>query len=100
MLRQLAAALAIAAVVAPLGCSSGKPPPRPRAAEVPSAGEPAVRPPPGPELAAVGARTAVAPKPLGDAVKRGLAWLASHQLDGGGWGQGDEPQQLRGGEPS
>lgn len=28
------------------------------------------------------------PKPLGDPVKKGLAWLASHQNSDGGWGQG------------
>jgi hypothetical protein len=33
---------------------------------------------------------AVAPKPVPRTVARGLAWLAGHQLSGGGWGQGDE----------
>ena len=35
-------------------------------------------------------KTAVEPKPLTDEVRLGLKWLASHQLKGGGWGQGDE----------
>ncbi|MEM9346050.1 MAG: prenyltransferase/squalene oxidase repeat-containing protein [Planctomycetota bacterium] len=36
------------------------------------------------------------PKPLSDAVKKGLAWLASQQLENGGWGQGEESLQMRG----
>ena len=42
--------------------------------------------------------TAVTPKPLGAPVKKGLAWLVEHQLAGGGWGQGEESAQMRGGE--
>lgn len=33
-------------------------------------------------------------KPLSDATRRGLAWLAKHQLQGGGWGQGDESPSM------
>jgi hypothetical protein len=41
------------------------------------------------------------PKPLSDAVKKGLAYLAAQQLPSGGWAQGEESQQMRGnGEPS
>jgi hypothetical protein len=42
--------------------------------------------------------TATAPKPLSRNVKKGLDWLVEHQLPGGGWGQGDESPQMRGGE--
>jgi Prenyltransferase and squalene oxidase repeat len=42
--------------------------------------------------------TAVTPKPLGAPVKKGLAWLVEHQLSSGGWGQGEESAQMRGGE--
>ena len=37
------------------------------------------------------------PKPLSDAVKKGLDWLSKQQLDNGGWGQGEESAQMRGG---
>src|SRR4051812_36222437 len=40
--------------------------------------------------------TAVDPKPLGDRVKKGLDWLQKHQLDSGGWGQGEESANMRG----
>lgn len=33
-------------------------------------------------------------KPLSEATQRGLAWLAKHQLQGGGWGQGDESPSM------
>ena len=36
------------------------------------------------------------PKPLSDAVKRGLQWLADQQLESGGWGQGEESARMRG----
>ena len=42
--------------------------------------------------------TAVTPKPLSTQVKNGLAWLAEHQLAGGGWSQGEESAQMNGGE--
>jgi len=38
------------------------------------------------------------PKPLSDQVKKGLDWLAKQQLDSGGWGQGEESAQMRGGK--
>jgi len=41
--------------------------------------------------------TAVEPKPIAPAVKKGLDWLVEHQLKDGGWGQGDESQQMGGG---
>ncbi len=41
--------------------------------------------------------TAVPPKPISPSVKRGLDWLVEHQLKDGGWGQGDESQQMGGG---
>jgi hypothetical protein len=41
--------------------------------------------------------TAVEPKPLSANVKNGLAWLVEHQLPGGGWGEGEESAQMRGG---
>jgi hypothetical protein len=40
------------------------------------------------EPKAEAAATPVKPKPLSDAVKRGLAYLVSQQQDNGGWGQG------------
>ncbi len=42
-------------------------------------------------------KTAVTPKALSAQVKKGLAWLASHQLDNGAWGQGDEAGGMRSG---
>jgi Prenyltransferase and squalene oxidase repeat len=42
--------------------------------------------------------TAIEPKPLRRNVKKGLDWLAEHQLPGGGWGQGEESAQMRGNE--
>ena len=51
-------------------------------------------PPPGDDdhvaVAGVSWKTAVKPKALSTTVDEGLAWLAKHQLEGGGWGQGDE----------
>jgi hypothetical protein len=41
--------------------------------------------------------TAVEPKPLSRNVKKGLDWLVEHQLAGGGWGEGEESAQMRGG---
>lgn len=37
---------------------------------------------------------AVQPAPLGDAAKKGVRWLLKHQQKGGGWGQGEESQQM------
>jgi len=39
-------------------------------------------------------KTAVKPKDLSANVKRGLEWLAKHQLDNGAWGQGDEAASM------
>ena len=41
---------------------------------------------------------AVEPKPLSEQVRKGLAWLAEHQLSSGAWGQGEEAQRMGGGE--
>lgn len=90
MLRQLAATLAIVALVAPLGCGSGGKQTSRTTDQVVVAPTP---PDPGKPVIATDA------KPLADTVKRGLAWLASHELKGGGWGQGDEAAQLRQNEP-
>ena len=43
------------------------------------------------------ATAAVAPKPLPNSAIKGLEWLAAHQLDSGGWGQGEESQEMGGG---
>jgi len=40
---------------------------------------------------------AVNPKPLSENVKKGLAWLAEHQLKSGAWGQGEESANMGGG---
>jgi len=49
-----------------------------------------------PAAAPNGWTTAVEPKPLAPPVLKGLAWLAEHQLPGGGWGQGEESAQMGG----
>jgi hypothetical protein len=41
--------------------------------------------------------TAVDPKVLSSNVRKGLGWLAEHQLASGGWGQGEESAQMGGG---
>jgi hypothetical protein len=38
--------------------------------------------------------TAVDPKPLSGNVKKGLDWLVSHQLEDGGWSQGEESHHM------
>ena len=40
---------------------------------------------------------AVEPKPLSEQVMLGVQWILGHQLDGGGWGQGEESIQMGGG---
>lgn len=50
------------------------------------------------DSAAVTWRTAVEPKPLSEGVLKGLDYLAQRQLESGGWGQGDESQQMGGGQ--
>lgn len=44
------------------------------------------------------ATAAVAPKPLPNSALKGLDWLAAHQLESGGWGQGEESSQMGGGD--
>jgi len=39
---------------------------------------------------------AVEPKPLSENVEKGLKWLVAHQLECGGWGQGEESAQMQG----
>jgi len=87
-LRQLSAVLALVALIAPVACGSGKPTRR---------DDPIVSPNPTDPPVAI-KRTAVDPKPLSDTITKGLAWLASHQLSTGGWGQGDEAGNLRANE--
>jgi hypothetical protein len=41
--------------------------------------------------------TAVEPKELSPNVRKGLGWLAEHQLASGGWGQGEESVNMGGG---
>jgi hypothetical protein len=41
--------------------------------------------------------TAVDPKALSPNARKGLGWLAEHQLASGGWGQGEESAQMGGG---
>ena len=42
-------------------------------------------------------KTAVAPKPLSEKVQKGLDWLIEHQLENGGFGQGEEARGMRSG---
>lgn len=61
-----------------------------------------VDPKTGPEIAkdpVIEQRPKGTPKAINKTVEKGLAWLASAQLDGGGWGQGDEAARLRPNEP-
>jgi hypothetical protein len=65
------------------------------------AGPPDVAPPPGPVAGptapAVAARASAGKaKPLSDTVRKGLTWMAAHQLKSGGWGQGDEAAGMSG----
>lgn len=129
MLRKLAAVLALAALSAPLGCGSGtkttrpadpvgpmgqapppsEPAPAPTGARMVSSVptiavdprvEPRVEPPVAdPPPAIEEPKHAGKVKPISQTVRRGLTWLASSQLQTGGWGQGDEAQQLRPNEP-
>ena len=41
--------------------------------------------------------TVVDPKPLSANARKGLGWLAEHQLSSGGWGQGEESANMGGG---
>ncbi len=60
-------------------------------------GAPPTPPEDGSRPAPVAWTTAVEPKPITPPVKKGLDWLVEHQLGDGGWGQGDESQQMGGG---
>lgn len=42
---------------------------------------------------------AAGPKPLSEQVRKGLDWLVNHQLENGGFGQGETSALIRGGEP-
>ena len=74
---RLAKVLAVAAIA--VGCGSNRVTPRHD---------------PEPIGVATTRRTAVDPKPLSATVKKGLDWLAKHQLKNGAWGQGDEAQGM------
>jgi hypothetical protein len=79
-LRKLAGALAAAALIAGLGLGATRSHARTG------------------EVHKVAFKTAVEPKAISTNVRRGLEWLAKHQLDNGAWGQGDESAQMgRGG---
>ena len=54
----------------------------------------AALPPVKPGSAVVARKTAVTPKPLSTNVQTGLDWLAGHQHENGGWGQGEESQHM------
>lgn len=53
-----------------------------------------------PDPTVPGWTTAVEPKPLSSSARRGLAWLVATQHADGGWGQGEESLQMRGGVES
>lgn len=78
LLRPLAAAAA-ALGVATAAAVAVSPPDPPKSDPVPAA-----KPAEGKE----GLKYAVDPKPLGDAIKKGLKWLAERQNEDGGWSQG------------
>ena len=88
-LRQLAASLALV-VVSAAACGGSNKPARkddPLVVQIKDLRDPSVP---------TSRRTAVDPKPLTDTVKKGLSWLAQHQLENGSWGQGDEAGGMRG----
>jgi squalene cyclase len=89
-LRTLGAVLAITAMVmGPMGCGPGaRPDPKV------STTDPIKTDPIKPDDPHVVLATAVPAKPLSETVREGLAWLVSHQLENGGWGQGDESAQM------
>jgi hypothetical protein len=100
-MRRLIALLSLTALLSPAGADNfAKPPPKdpPKGAptdkapdkDKPTADKPddkAVPPP-------AGKGSPLKAKALSSTVEKGLAWLASHQLKGGGWGQGDESANM------
>ena len=91
--RRLVALFALALVTpltGPLGCGS-------RAHDRRATDPIAVDPGDGGARPVAARRTRVKPKSISTTVERGLAWLAQHQLPGGGWGQGDEAASMGGG---
>ncbi len=89
-LRQLAGSLALVLVSA-AACGGGH-------QTAPTRTDPVIHTQKDPQDATVpvSRRTAVEPKALSETVKKGLAWLAQHQLENGSWGQGDEANNMRG----
>src|SRR5689334_20484421 len=98
-MRRLIALLALTALLSPAGADNfAKPPPKAPPKDAPTDKAPdktadkpddkAVPPPTG------GKASPLKAKALSSTVEKGLAWLASHQLKGGGWGQGDESAQM------
>lgn len=63
-------------------------------AEPPAAPPPITRPAAKPTSS--DATRAVQPKALSPTVEKGLAWLVAHQLEDGGWGQGEESRHMGG----
>lgn len=90
-MRTLAKSLALVFAIAP-GCGGS---PTTTTTPAPKSGDPLVVNKHDPSVP-IARRTAADPKPLTDTVKKGLAWLAKHQLDNGSWGQGDEASGMRG----
>jgi hypothetical protein len=104
--------VATLALLAPLGCGSGtqatpkQSPPAPPIQVVDPAPAPTTPPPqvetPPPAVEEPPPAPPTAPgqaKPLSKSVQKGLAWLASQEISGGGWGQGDEATKVRTNEP-
>jgi len=104
--RRLRAALALSFVL--LACTTsitGRDTPDPSAPSLPDELSPTAAIAAPPEVQAPSAeletqtkpsetRFAVDPKPVGEQVRRGLQWLVAHQLQEGGWGQGDESPNM------
>jgi hypothetical protein len=91
-------ALGSLAALGLLGTALGRAP-APWGAGAPADEPPAAKPAPGPGAAPTVWTTAVTPKPLSAAVKKGLDWLVEHQHPTGGWSQGEESPQMRGSGP-
>lgn len=89
VLKPLAATAAAVGLTAWLGVAYQTPADPPPPDELACAAEPADDPPPkAAEPVAAPVKFAVNPKPLSEAVKKGLAYLAKNQQDDGGWNQG------------